>query len=448
MKWFVVVGVLTLIIVAAVYSASNNATIVELASAERADIREFVDEQAVTRLPLTHLITMPFAGRIEAIHLAEGTPVTKGQVVAQVVPLDLDLTVAEAQANIERLNASVRESGDKTVEATTLSQSLEYVKSMIATVQAAAARVESGKAQLDFANNDLARVRSLRETGSASVEQLQAAELRQIEASADYRQDQLIQKSLESILAATQLVPTVVRQYMDRKDLSVAVLENEKTQAEVRLRQQQRDRERGAMTSPVDGVVLERLETNERSVSPGTVLLKIGSPDELEIEADVLSQDVVRVELEDEVEIYGPAVGLQPARGTVSRIYPAGFTKVSSLGVEQQRVKVIVQFAEGELARLRGERDLGVGYRTRVRIFTAAKSGAIVVPRSALFRGPTGAWQLFVVRDGRARLIDVTVGLLNDERAEIADGVAAGEQVVPAPESTLVDGTRVKGTGA
>src|SRR5436190_17317974 len=131
---------------------------------------------------------------------------------------------------------------------------------MIATVQAAEARAESGKAKLDFANNDLKRLRSLFETGSTSVEQLQAAEMRQVSAAADYRQDQLIQKSLESILAATTMVPTVVKQYMDRKDLSVAVLENEKTQAEVRFKQNERDRARGEMRSPVDGVVLERLE--------------------------------------------------------------------------------------------------------------------------------------------------------------------------------------------
>lgn len=447
MKWLLVLVVVGLVVGGAAYSAATSATVVELAPARRADIREFVDEQAVTRLPLTHLITMPFDGRVEAIDLAEGAAVTKGQVVAQVVPFDLELSVDEARANIGRLDASIRESGDKTVESTTLTQSLEYVNSMIATVQAAAARVESGKAKLDFANNDLSRIRSLRETNSASVEQLQAAELRQVQAAADYRQDQLIQKSLESILAATQLVPTVVKQYMARKDLSVAVLENEKTQADVRLRQQQRDRERGMMRSPIDGVVLERLETNERRVSPGTVLLKVGKLDELEVEVDVLSQDVVRVQPGDAVEIYGPAVGPDGARGTVSKIYPAGFAKLSSLGVEQQRVKVIVAFAGDELVRLRQDFALGVGYRVRVRIFTAEKSGALVVPRSALFRGPTGGWQLFVVRDGRAKLVDATVGLMNDERVEIVAGVSEGEQVVPAPESSLVDGVRVRGTG-
>lgn len=443
MKWLTLLVVLLVAAAAAIYSGLTAGTVVDTAAAVKAEVREFVDEQAQTRVPVTHLVTMPYAGRVEAIALAEGAAVTKGQIVARVVPLDLQLSVEEAQANIARLEASIRESGDKTVESTTLKQALEYVNSMLATVAAAAARVESGKAKLDFANNDLSRVRSLRESNSASVEQLQAAELRQVEAAVEYRQDELILKSLESVLAATQLVPTVVRQYMDRKDLSVAVLDNEKAQAEVRLRQQQRDRERGEMKSPVDGVVLERLETNERSVAAGTILLKVGRPEELEVEADVLSQDVVRVAVGQSVEIYGPAVGSQPVRGRVDRIYPAGFTKVSSLGVEQQRVKVIVRFADGVLARLQNERNLGIGYRVRVRIITAEKSPALAVPRSALFRAPDGRWQLYAVRGGRARRIDVQVGLMNDEQAEIVGGLTEGEQVVLAPESSLADGARV-----
>jgi HlyD family secretion protein len=398
----------------------------------------------VTRVPLTHLITMPYDGRIEPITLAEGAPVKQGQEVARIAKADLDLAVREAEANVERLQASVVESSDKTVEKTTLEQSLAYVKSMESTVAAAQARVDSGRARLDFANNDLGRIRSLRETGAASVEQLQASELRQIEAEADYRQDQLIQKSLQSLLVATVLLPRVVEEYMTRKDKSTAVIANEKKQAEVKLQERRRDEQLGVMKSPVDGVVLERLETNERRVAPGTILLKIGRADDLEVEADVLSQDVGRVKVDDPVEIYGPAIGLKPALGKVARIYPAGFTKISSLGVEQQRVKVVVSFAADELARLRRENDLGIGYRVRVRIFTASKTGALTVPRSALFRGPTNNWQLFVVRDGRARLVDVTVGLMNDERVEIVAGVNNGEQVVPAPESTLVDGTRVK----
>ena len=446
MKWIAVAVVVFLVVGGMLYAGASSGVVVQGTQVKRDAIREFVDEQAQTRLPLTHLITMPFNGRVEAVSLSEGAEVAKGQLLAQVVPLDLQLSVQEAQANIARLDASIKESGDKSVESTGLKQAIEYVASMEATVQAAEARVEAGLAKLDYANKNLSRIRTLRETGSASEDQLNSAEVQQVEADVDYRQDQLVLKALQSMMTATALLPTIVRQYMDRKDLSVAVLENEKAQADVRLRQEQRDRDLGQMLSPIDGVVLERLETNERALTAGTVLLKIGNLNELEVEADILSQDVVRVREGQAVEIYGPAVGPQGARGTVARIYPAGFTKVSSLGVEQQRVKVVVAFASGELARLRAAQEFGVGYRVRVRIFTAEKSDAPVVPRSALFRGPDGSWQVYAVRDGKAKLVGVNVGLMNDERVEIAAGLSEGEIVVLAPESTLVDGARVRPT--
>jgi HlyD family secretion protein len=171
--------------------------------------------------------------------------------------------------------------------------------------------------------------------------------------------------------------------------------------------------------------------------------MKIGRLEELQVEADVLSQDVVEVKPGDDVEITGPAIGPTAAHGTVERIYPAGFTKVSSLGVEQQRVKVIVAISSADLERLRRDRGLGTDYRVSVRIIPRSKSDANVVPRSALFRGAEGKWQVFAVRDGRARLVPVETGLMNDESVEIVRGLGEGETVVLAPETSLADGTRV-----
>jgi len=161
------------------------------------------------------------------------------------------------------------------------------------------------------------------------------------------------------------------------------------------------------------------------------------------VEADVLSLDVAAAKVGDPVEIYGPTVGREPARGAVHRIHPAGFTKLSSLGVEQQRVKVIVRFDRDELHRLLSERGLGVGYRVRVRILTADSPHALLVPRSALFRAADNSWRVFVVRNGRAKLQKIEVGMLNDEQAEIVEGLREGEPVVLAPESSLTDGAKV-----
>jgi HlyD family secretion protein len=200
------------------------------------------------------------------------------------------------------------------------------------------------------------------------------------------------------------------------------------------------------MHSPIDGVVLQRLLENEQHLPAGTELLTIGQLDRLEVETDILSQDVVRVEQGDPVEVYGPAVGAGVGggvSGTIHHVYPAGFTKISSLGVEQQRVKVIVRFSPDSADRLR-QLDVGADYRVRVRVFTDHKSEALVVPRAALFRGPDGGWQLFVVKANKALLRSANVGLLNDSLAEIIEGLQEGDQVILAPDTKLTHGMRVK----
>lgn len=435
--------VAALLLVAASYDWLASGKPVEVAVASFGAIREFVDEEARTRLPQTYQVTMPFSGRIEPIEVMEGAQVTAGQVMARVVPADLDLKVAEAQAAVDRSEASLRENDDTSVETTGLQQAISYVQSMNRTVEAAEEQVKAGEARRDLAMKTWKRFRTLLENRTVKEEELNRAEVSKIEADVSYQQDVLLLSALKSLQAATALIPTVVRQYIDRKQLKHDVLLQEQAEAAARLKEAVRDRDRGSMTSPVDGVVLERFETNERQISAGTVLLTIGRVEELEVEVDVLSQDVVNVKPGQAADIYGPAIGNQPARGAVDRIYPAGFTKTSSLGVEQQRVKVIVRFDAEQLEQLRKDRDLGVGYRVRARIFTDERSRALVVPRSALFRGPRGDWQAFAVRDGKARLAKLEVGLMNDDLVEVRKGLGENESVVVAPETSLTEGTRV-----
>ena len=446
-NWAIVIVVVFLLGFLGTFALRGRRVPVEAAAARDGPIREFVDERGKTRLPKTHLITMPQAGRIEPIDLVEGDPVRKGQVVAHLVETDLNNAVAEAQSAVDRLEAAIRENDDTTVETTTKEQSLQFVESMRHTVEAAKTRMTSGKARLDYAETNLGRIQRLFQTGAQTQDDVDVANLDYVEAQVAYRQDSLIWRSTASIMAATEMLPRMIQQFIDRKNLARVVLEKQRAEAQARLSQVLLDKQRGTMLSPIDGVVLTREVSNERQQPAGATLLEIGRLDALEIEADVLSQDVVRIDRGDPVEIYGPAIG-QPlgagVAGTVKRIYPAGFTKVSSLGVEQQRVKVIVAFAPDVLETLRAEHGLGVDFRVRTRIFTAEKPKALTVRRSALFRGPDNKWQTFVVRGGRARLEDVVVGLMNDTAAEIIDGVQAGEWVVLTPESSLTDGQAVR----
>ncbi len=449
MKTWVVIGGVVLVAAMGLgaYSTWSSGVTVQAARVEQGNIREFVDEQGKTRLPETHLITMPFAGRIQEIQWLEGQKVQSGDVIAQVVPSDLDNDVAEAQAAVDRLVASIAENDDSTVERSAREQALQFVESMVSTVAAADARKIAGRSRVDFAETFLGRIRRLVDSGGTTKDELDRAELEYVESQVNYQQDVLIAEAVKSIKAATELLPRMVSEYITRKDLTREVLEKQKSEAEARLRQALLNKQRGTMTSPVDGVVLERPIHNEQYLSAGTVLVEIGQLARMEVEADILSEDVVRIQPGDVVEIYGPAVGAAAGSGvagTVHRIYPAGFTKISSLGVEQQRVMVIVRFADGELEKLHAARDVGVDYRVRVRIFTDEKTDALLVPRSALFRSADGGWNVFAVVSSRAELRPVTVGLMNDERAEITAGLTEGDTVVLAPESSLSDGDRVR----
>ena len=421
----------------------GSATKVDAVRARRERIAQCIDERAVTRLPETYLISMPFSARVEAIALREGMAVHKGQVVARLVPRDLELQVRELQATVERLRAAIEEAADTSVEQTGLRQSEQFVRSTQATVAAAEKRVDPAKTRWDYAQREYERTKALWEKKVRTDQELERADLERVQSERDYWQDVLILAAMRSMEAATNLMPTMVQQYIARKSLTKAVLEKQLIEAQVRLEQAELNRSRGTMTSPVDGIVLNRFVTSEAFLPAGTRLLEIGRLEDLEVEADLLSVEVGEVKPGHPVEIYGPAIGPLPARGTVTRIFPAGFSKVSSLGVEQQRVKVIVRFDPNDLQRLRSERNLGVGYRVRVKIETATSPNALVVPRSALFRGPASTWQVYAVRRGRAEVVGIRVGILNDELAEVLEGLEEGEPVIPAPDTNLSPGQRV-----
>ncbi|MBN2580059.1 MAG: HlyD family efflux transporter periplasmic adaptor subunit [Pirellulales bacterium] len=441
------IGTVVILLLALAWSLGwlSGGTPVETATVHRGAIDAFIDEQAKTRLPQTYLITMPAQGRIKEITRTEGRNVTEGEVVAEIVPRDLDLAVAEAAAVVDRLKASIVENANVEVEETAYEQSLSFVKSTAATVKAAYERLRAGEAKMAYANNNFRRVESLfHQSKTATQDELETAKLQKVQGDVDYQQDKLIYVAMQAMEAATNLMPIMVKQYIKRKGLTEPVLQKQKAEAEARLKQIELDRERGQMRSPVTGKVLRRFVSNERFLAAGTKLLEIGRLEDMEVEADVLTLDVVAAKVGDEVEIYGPAIGEKPVKGFVTQIYPAGFTKISSLGVEQQRVKVVIRFQKGVLERLLTEQHLGVGYAVRVKIKTGKAPHALIIPRSAMFRSLKNTWQVFAVRNGRARLQDVEVGLMNDAQAEIQKGLEEGDEVILAPESSLENGTKVQ----
>ncbi|MDX1268181.1 MAG: HlyD family efflux transporter periplasmic adaptor subunit, partial [Oceanisphaera sp.] len=192
------------------------------------------------------------------------------------------------------------------------------------------------------------------------------------------------------------------------------------------------------LLAPVSGRVLQRLVQSETVVAAGTAIMEIGDPErDLEVLVELPSAEAVRVTPGNRVLIdhWG---GPQPLAGVVERIEPRGFTKFSALGVEEQRVNVLIRF-DGEPEARRG---LGHGYRVEVRIIVWQDDKALMAPSSALFREGE-QWAVLVVQGNRARLTRVEVGHDNGRQAQIVAGLSEGQQLVLYPAPELADGTRI-----
>jgi HlyD family secretion protein len=187
--------------------------------------------------------------------------------------------------------------------------------------------------------------------------------------------------------------------------------------------------------APVAGSVLRVIEESERIVLAGAPLVEIGDPGRLEIVVDVLSTDAVRIRPGADVwiEQWG---GDRPLRGKVRRIEPSAFTKISALGVEEQRVNVIADLVEGAAG-------LGDGYRIEARIVVWESPDVLRVPASALFRAGE-AWAVFAIEDGRARRREIELGERGSAQAEVRAHLVEGERVILHPSDRLADGARVE----
>jgi HlyD family secretion protein len=191
------------------------------------------------------------------------------------------------------------------------------------------------------------------------------------------------------------------------------------------------------VVAPVSGVILKRLRESESVVPAGEPLLEIGEPGRSEIVADFLSTDAVRIQPGAPVLIEGWG-GSEPLHGRVRRVEPAGFMKVSALGVEEQRVNVLINFDDPSSAT-----RLGDGYRVEVRVVIWHEDDVVKVPVGGLFRRGND-WAAFLIDGEQVRLQTVSIGQRNDEEAQVMKGLSPGQTIVLHPPDTLTDAARVQ----
>ncbi len=391
--WVVILGV---IVVALAFSFAPRPVMVDLVEIEPGPLVVTLDEEGETRVHDVYTLSAPVAGRIQRIEMHVGDEVTANDtVLAQIQPGDPSFLDPRSEAQARAA-----------VQAATAARDL------------AAAAVKDAEAQYEFARSEFARMQELIVEGSISERQLDAAErdFKARRAGLDTARAAQQVRIFELELAQAQLVSPLETQGIRESCDCIPV------------------------KSPVSGRVLNIADRSERVVREGEALIQIGDPGDLEIVVDYLSMDAVRIEPGQRVIIDNWGGG-EPLQGRVRLVEPFGFLKVSALGIEEQRVNVIVDFASDD-----GWERLGHGYQVETRVVLWEADDILTVPLTALFRDGED-WALFAEEDGRAVLRHVEVGQRNGIIAEINSGLVAGERVVAHPSDRVANGVRISGRG-
>jgi HlyD family secretion protein len=363
---------------------------VETARIELRDIAVTVEEEGRTRVREVFIVSAPVSGRMERLDLHPGDEVTAGKTVV----------------------ALMRPSAPALLDTRSRRIAQFRVDAAIAAVDLANAELSQAEAQAGFLRSELERAGVLSERGALSTRMLEKARLDLSTAEA-------------SIASA-------------RANLAVRRQELESAKAQL-MEAEDPDPEGGCCVrvfAPVSGKVLRVLTESEQVVSAGTALAELGDPGDIEIVADLLSRDAVVVAAGDKATIR--AWGGEALEAIVQRVDPSAFTKVSALGIEEQRVPVILRPSSDET----GWTKLGHGFRVVAEIEIARREQIPAIALGALFRSG-GEWAAYVVRNGRAELAAIRIGERNGELAEVLGGLATGDFVILHPGDRIASGVRV-----
>lgn len=388
------IGVAVIVALLLVFAFRPQPISVDVAQTTRGTMRVTVRDEGRTRVREEYVISAPVGGRLLRVEFKPGALVQAGAVVARILPgapafLDAR-ALAEAQAG---------------------------VKTAAAALSAAQSELKRTQAQATFAQTEAERVAQLRERSLISMEAFDRAHLEL--------------RVAQSALASARE--------------NVNMRQSELDAARIRLTQPGGASKSDAaveVIAPVTGRVLRVAQESESVIAAGAEVMSLGDPDELEIVVELLSTDAVQVNPGADVFIENWARTAEPLRGRVRLVEPYGFLKVSALGVEEQRVNVIVDFV-GPPSQWA---SLGHGFRVEAAIVTWQADDVIQAPVAALFRNGE-QWAMFQVEDGRARLTPVDIGRDNGRNAQVLSGIDAGERVILYPGEQMSDGTRVRRRG-
>ena len=364
---------------------------VETAAVTKGKFVATVDEDGKTRVRERYVVAAPLAGRLTRVRLKAGDSVKADDVVAAIVPSPAPFLDPRSRVEAEQRLGAAEAARERTK-----------------------ATVERATAQTEQAKKDLERISALAKTGAATTQALERAETAMRVADRDLRAAEFLDHAAEHEVAQAK---ALLAQYTDAGA---------------------NPPDRWNVTAPVSGLILKVAQESETVVQPGTPILDIGDPRDLEIVVDVLSTDAVEIHPGAEVSIEhwgGPGA----LAGQVRRVEPAAFTKISTLGVEEQRVNVLIDIASPP----QQWAGLGDAYQLDTRIIVFTRDDATIIPSGALFRVGDG-WSVYVVSDGRAQRRAVELLRRSGRLAAVTAGVQPGDKVIVYPSDRMAPGVGVE----
>ncbi len=375
---------------ALVFAFRPTPLLVDVAEVARGGMTVSVRDEVRARVRDVFVVSAPIGGQLLRVEKEPGDPAHAGETVARLLPPTSGFLDARSRDEANAAAAAAE-----------------------AALAAAGDRVRQASADYDLAATEAERFESLAETGVAPIATRDRArrDLRAAEAA-------LAAARAESRVREAELAAARARLAGPNADGGGAILE---------------------IAAPVSGKVLRVTQESEAVVAPGAPILEIGDLADLEIIAELLSSDAARVQDGADAAIENWGGEPDPLAGRVRRVEPSGFTKISALGVEEQRVNVLIDLEDPAAA---AEAGLGDGWRADVAITLWRGEDVLQAPVSALFRDGE-QWATFRVENGRARLRPVRIGRDNGEVAEVLDGLEAGDRLILYPGEQVADGVRV-----
>lgn len=406
-KKFIWIGLILIIITAAVYMymTKTSAVDVELTEVKRGDIEEYIEEKATVELENKADIYTQQSGIVTLSSVDVGDEVKAGDVLLKIGDEELQLQIRSMELQKQSIEAQLEEAREglnqwdlKTLEANVKTAQIAY----------------------DEAERILENNKKLYQAGGISKDIYESSVAALASAQANL-------ESAKATLAAAQegLSPNVEKQFLTQID-ELRIQINH-------LKSKQKDY---TVKSPMDGIVLLSEAPEGSIVHQGKLVFQIGSYDEMYLSSDILVDDIANIKEGSEVLISNKDLGINYVRGTVRKIYPQAFSKMSDLGIEQKRIKIEISF-DGEI------NDLRPGYDMDIKIITASSKNTLLIEDKAVFE-QGGKFYVFVNDNGVAKLRQIEKGLESDDMIEVTDGLQEGEQVILSPDEDINEETKIK----